>query len=128
MQNKKFATAINCIDGRVQQPVLEWAQQTLQVDYVDQITEPGADLVLSVGIAEKAQAILEKVSISVNAHNSRHVAVVGHYDCAGNPVDEATHKEQIRQAVEAIARWDLPVEVFGLWVNGEWAVELVCQK
>jgi len=34
MQNKKFATAINCIDGRVQQPVLEWAQQTLQVDYV----------------------------------------------------------------------------------------------
>lgn len=36
----KFATAINCIDGRTQLPVIEWARKKYGVDYVDMITKP----------------------------------------------------------------------------------------
>jgi len=31
----KFATAINCMDGRVQLPVINWLMENLSVDYVD---------------------------------------------------------------------------------------------
>ncbi|MGB3082317.1 MAG: carbonic anhydrase, partial [Candidatus Omnitrophota bacterium] len=44
---KSFATAINCIDGRAQKPVTEFAIRKFKVDYVDLITEPGPDKVLS---------------------------------------------------------------------------------
>ncbi len=42
-----FATAINCIDGRVQKPVMEFAISKFKVDYVVMITEPGSDKILS---------------------------------------------------------------------------------
>ncbi len=36
-----FATAINCMDGRVQLPVIAYLKSKYVVDYVDAITEPG---------------------------------------------------------------------------------------
>ena len=39
----KFATAITCIDGRVQQPIVDWMKLHTNVHYVDLITEPGPD-------------------------------------------------------------------------------------
>jgi hypothetical protein len=35
MAEGKFATAVNCMDGRTQQPVLGWAKEKFQVDYVE---------------------------------------------------------------------------------------------
>lgn len=43
----KFGTAINCIDGRVQLPVIKWLKENYYLDFVDMITEPGPDKVLS---------------------------------------------------------------------------------
>ncbi len=42
-----FATAINCMDGRVQIPAIEWLKRRHQIDYVDMITEPGPNKILS---------------------------------------------------------------------------------
>ena len=39
----KFGTAINCIDGRTQQPVIDYIKQNYAVDMVDMITFPGAN-------------------------------------------------------------------------------------
>jgi hypothetical protein len=36
----KFATAINCRDGRTQLPVIEWLKKEYGATYVDMITEP----------------------------------------------------------------------------------------
>ena len=36
----KFGTAINCIDGRTQQPVIDYIKQNYAVDIVDMITFP----------------------------------------------------------------------------------------
>ena len=120
-----FATAINCIDGRVLAPIEDWMRENLNVDYVDQVTEPGPDRVLTEAPAEVLRAIHDKVAISVQAHGSEVIAVVGHYDCAGNPVSEAEHKEQIRRSVDVVAEWDMPVRVIGLWVNSEWEVQQI---
>ena len=47
MKDKKFATAINCMDGRVQLPVINYLKDQYKIDYVDMITEPGPIKILS---------------------------------------------------------------------------------
>lgn len=37
----KFCTAINCMDGRVQLPVINYLKKHFKVNYVGSITEPG---------------------------------------------------------------------------------------
>jgi len=37
----KFATAINCMDGRTQEPIINFMRHWYRVDYVDMINEPG---------------------------------------------------------------------------------------
>jgi len=125
MTKAYFATAINCIDGRVQTPVLDWMKKFCGVDYVDLITEPGPDQVLSEGPTEKVQAIREKVMISVMAHSSEVIAVAGHDDCAANPGPKEQHLHQIQKSVEVVSGWWMPARVLGLWVNEQWQVEIV---
>ena len=125
MATEKFVTAINCIDGRAHRPVRNWLKASFDAEFVDRITEPGADKVLAGGSADVIEAIKQKVLISVNAHNSKTVAVVGHHDCAANPVSEAQHRQDIVEAMATVTSWNLPVQVVGLWVNSEWQVEVV---
>lgn len=125
MATEKFVTAINCIDGRVHIPVINWLKASFDAEFVDDITEPGADMALASGSEEVLEAIKQKVLISVNAHNSKTVAVVGHYDCAANPVSEEQHKQDVQKAVATVQSWNLPVQIIGLWVNSEWQVEVV---
>ncbi len=126
MNAKKFATAINCIDGRTQIPVIEWLKKEYKVDYVDMITEPGPDKILSEDKDSfTIQAIRRKVEISLNKHSSKIVAIAGHHDCAGNPVNKETHLKQILSAVGAIKMWNLGVDVVGLWIDENWEVHKV---
>ena len=121
----KFAAAINCIDGRVQGPVTEWMKLHAQVQYVDMITEPGVDKVISTGVVQKTGPIAEKLRISIDAHGTRVVAVVGHFDCAANPVSVEEHKVQVEDCVAIIRTWDASLRVIGLYVN-EWnAIDVV---
>ena len=86
----KFGTAINCIDGRTQQPVIDYIKQNYAVDIVDMITFPGANGIFSNELRYvEASLAKHSASISVEKHNSRIIAVVGHYDCAGNPETRA---------------------------------------
>ena len=41
MTTGKFGTAINCIDGRAQEPLIAWFKSEHGLDYVDLITEAG---------------------------------------------------------------------------------------
>lgn len=123
---KKFVTSINCIDGRVQVPVIEYIKDKYHVDYVDMITQPGVNKVLA---ESKDEFILESIKksleISVNRHDSKLVAICGHYDCAGNPVDKEEQLKQIKIAMGLIKTWHINVKVIGLWVNQDWQVEEV---
>lgn len=122
---KFFGTALNCIDGRAQVPVLEWMKSHFNIDYVDVITEPGMDKVLSQIRLLEHNRIRDKVIISINAHNSNIVAIIGHYDCAANPVSDCEHIKDIAISVNTIKSWQLPVMVVGLWVDEEFKVHMI---
>jgi carbonic anhydrase len=122
----KFATAINCMDGRVQLPVINWLRENLSVDYVDMITEPGPDRILAEGTPAAQDAIKARVLISVNKHGSETILVAAHHDCAGNPVARAQHEEHIRRSIIRIHSWKLPVKrIFGAWIGENWKVEII---
>ena len=125
MATGTFATVIDCIDGRAQRPVANWAHLNLHVNYVDVVTEPGPDKALTQGTPAQLAAIKAKVAVSINAHHSSVIILAAHHDCAGNPISEAEHKQQIAQGTQHIASWGLGVRVIGLWVNSEWGIELV---
>jgi len=124
MKNE-FGTTLNCIDGRTQLPIINWLRQNYGVDYVDSITEPGIDKILSHGQEDENERLKEKVKVSVSAHNSHVVAIVGHYGCAANPVSECEHLQEIVEATNKVKSWGLPVEVIGLWVDEFWQVHVV---
>ena len=123
---KTFGTALNCIDGRTQIPVTNWLKQNFKVDYVDLITEPGMDKVLSQGHWAEILRLRDNVIISITAHNSHVVAVAGHYDCAANPVSDYKHFQDIVASVDVVKSWRLPVRVVGLWVDAFGYVYVVC--
>ncbi|MCC5912186.1 MAG: hypothetical protein JJT76_17355 [Clostridiaceae bacterium] len=125
MSDKKFVTALNCMDGRVQYPVLKWLMENLGADYVDMITEPGVDKIFCECREELLQSVKQKISISIEKHNSNTIAIVGHHDCAGNCVCKEDHYKQVEISVSEILKCYPTVRVLGLFVNKDWAVEVI---
>jgi hypothetical protein len=123
---KSFGTALNCIDGRTQIPVTNWMKENFGVEYVDMVTEPGVDKVLSQWKLSEMIELRNKVEVSVKAHKSSVIAIVGHYDCAANPVSDEEHYSQIAESTDIVKNWDFPVKVVvGLWVDEFWCVHVV---
>jgi len=114
------------MDGRTQLPVIEWMKATFGVDYVDSITEPGPDKILFDGNSGLVESIKNRATISVQAHGSQVVALVGHGDCAGNPVPKDVHFEHVKKGMETIRSWGLPVKIIGIWLDDvDWRVEQI---
>jgi len=126
MNDGRFAAAINCMDGRTQLPVIDWAKRKYGVDYVDTITEPGPVRILAdVTDTEALESIRRRLSISVARHGSSRVAIVAHTDCAGNPVDKETQLSQLRSAAATVLSWGTGVQVDMLWLGENWRVERI---
>jgi len=119
----RFATAINCMDGRTQLPVIEYLKSKYKVDYVDAVTEAGPVKILSDKVNKAAiESIKQRVSVSINVHKSNVIAIVAHYDCAGNPADKATQLKQISKAMDTINSWNNGVLIIGLWIDEDWQI------
>lgn len=118
-----FATAVNCMDGRTQLPVIEWMKEKFGVDYVDSVTEPGPDGIIARGEPQLIDSIKTRVLISVEKHGSKAIVIVGHHDCAGNPGDKEMHLDHVRKAVEEVQSWHLKADIYGVWVGEDWTVE-----
>jgi len=122
----KFAAAINCIDGRVQKPIIEFAIKRFGVDYVDIITEPGPDKVLSENKSmDIIESIKRRVLLSIERNSSKNIIIAGHHDCKANPVEEKVHYRQIKESVDKIKEWNLEVDVYGVWVGKGWKAVLL---
>ena len=128
MDKIKFATAINCIDGRVQLPVIEWLKKNYKVDYVDMITEAGPVKVISANKHEPIDSIKKRMDISVSRHHSTLVAIVAHHDCAGNPVAKEKQHEQLLKSMDIIKKWKYNVQFVGLWVDENWKVSEIKEQ
>jgi hypothetical protein len=124
--NFKFGTAINCIDGRTQEPVINFMKKKYDIDGVDMVTFPGADGIFSVREnLDKIEIIRRSVSISIEKHHSRIIAVVGHFDCAGNPGDKEHHYAHIRKALHEVSSWNFDAQIAGYYVNDKLQIEEV---
>lgn len=122
----RFATVINCMDGRTQLPVIDFMKTKFNVDYVDVITEPGpVKVIAEQRNAFQVRSIQQRVMISQEKHGSKHLALVAHHDCAGNPVEKSKQIEQLRKSLDSIHLWGFKGSVIGLWVNENWAVQEV---
>jgi hypothetical protein len=113
----RFAVAITCIDGRFHEPAAGWLRRHSGADFVDLVTEPGADLVLADHEHPGRCQIAERLRVSLSAHHPSVIAVVGHADCAANPADACTHQRQIAGAVDEVRSWNVGIPVLGLWVD-----------
>ena len=121
-----FCTAINCMDGRVQLPVIAYLRERFNVQYVDSITEPGPNAILATQTDPHAiKSILARVRISLEHHGSIAIAVVGHHGCAGNPASEEEQADHTRDAVRTISLQFPDIAVIGLWVDENWEVSEV---
>ena len=121
-----FCTAINCMDGRVQLPVNNYLQERFGAEYVDTITEPGPNRILSdQENRATVQSIFERVDISVEHHSSVGIAVVGHEGCAGNPAPKDVKLKQMQDAIDLLRQKHQKLPIIGLWVDENWEVHEV---
>lgn len=122
-----FCTTVNCMDGRVQLPVIQFLQQRFEAEYVDSVTEPGPIKAMAADQdGAMVASIRERVDISIHKHGSTALAIVAHYDCAGNPLSKGDQLSQLDKALAYARRTWPQVTVIGLWVDEQWQVSEVC--
>jgi len=124
-----FCTAINCMDGRVQESVTHFLRARFAAQYVDMVTEPGPSRILAERVERHViGSMLNRVSISLDKHQSRGIALIAHEDCAGNPVSKEKQVEQLETSV-AFLRLHYPdAPIIALWVELSGHVEEVETK
>lgn len=120
----KFATVINCMDGRVQDPVNAWMKQRTGAEFIDVITEAGPDGIMA-STATASRLILQRLMVSRDKHQSTELALVAHHDCAGNPVSREKHLLDLARAAKIMGTWNLGMKIMLIWVDETWNVELI---
>ena len=121
----KFGTVINCTDGRVQYPVLDYLKKTSNIDFFDSANEAGPLRTLTKN-SDKCRLITlkEQIRTSLGEHGSRFIALVGHHDCTDNPGSRAFQEEQMDVSLDYLQRaFGTEITYVGLYVNEHWEVE-----
>jgi hypothetical protein len=87
------------------------------------ITEPGPIQYLAENTPTAInESIKNRLNTSITKHGSQLIAVIGHYDCAGNPVDKDTQLTQINNSIKTIKSWGYTATLIGLWIDETWTV------
>lgn len=120
MPGESFFTTVGCMDGRVQEPVLRFGQGAFGAKYGDTITEAG---LVGLLIKEENQELLvstkAKIAISLDKHHSKGIIVHGHQECAGNPVEDEVHKQDILKTAEFLRSIFPNIQVIPVFVKRE---------
>ncbi|MCK4558241.1 MAG: hypothetical protein KAV45_00555 [Calditrichia bacterium] len=118
-----FCTAVNCMDGRVQLPVINYLKERFSAKHVDMITETGPNLILAELTASMiVGSIITRIDLSIQKHLSKGIAIVGHHDCAGNPSQKEEQLSHIQESIIFLKKHFPNVEIIGLWVDQNWQV------
>ncbi len=113
-----YCTLICCMDGRFNMAVNEYIRVKYGYVYVDTITDAGP--VSKIIYQDYLKDIEDKIiQISINRHDSKHIFIVGHHDCAGCPVDDDQQKEYIRRATHLIKEDISGVRVTGIFIDDD---------
>jgi hypothetical protein len=124
-----FCTAINCIDGRIQLPVIEFLKVRFGTTYVDVLSEAGPAQLLAVRRDRRAaKLLLERLAFAIKAHDSMGIAIAAHHDCVATPADDDTQRYYVTRAVNFLAKRFNHLSVLGLWLDDGWSVHEVCSE
>jgi Putative carbonic anhydrase len=121
----RFASAVSCIDGRIQTRVIDQVMLRFGVRHVDNITAPGAVKHLAGTATDTGEFLIEHVRIAMGAHGSTEVAIVAHAACAANPVPDAKQLEQIKAATALLEECLPGATVIGLFYDPRIGFDLV---
>lgn len=120
----EFGTSIHCMDGRIQEPLINFIKRKYKIKYIDIITEPGPCRILSQNLDNSLiESIENRIEISLNKHGSKIIFISGHYDCAGNPVSKEIQVHHIIKSEEFLRLKYPNIKVVKLWINKNWEVE-----
>jgi hypothetical protein len=121
----KFGTLINCSDGRVQYPVMDYLKKSYDIEFFDAANEAGPLLTLTKKTDKcRLISLKEQIRTSLEEHNSKFIALVGHHDCTDNPGDRAFQEKQMNEALDYLQRgFGKDLTYVGLYVNENWEVE-----
>ncbi len=104
-RHKKLAVALTCADWRLHQRKVDFNRRlarTLGVDGVDINALPGPDGLLLPARAGDWETVKGWVSLLVGAHHPVSIAVVAHQKCAGHPVSDPQHDEDVVTVTQAL--------------------------
>jgi hypothetical protein len=104
-EGKKLAIAITCSDWRLHQDGVRYNKQLAEMlgaDGVDLVVVPGPDAIYKEEHAEKLKTVADAAALLAKAHNAGSIAIVGHYKCAGNPVEDQQHDEDTAAAAQTL--------------------------
>jgi hypothetical protein len=119
-----FVTSIQCMDGRIQEPIFNFIKREYDIKFVDVITEPGPCKILSQNVEKTLiNSIYNRLSISLNNHGSKIIFISGHYDCVGNPVSKDIQIEQLNKSEKILHQKFPNLKVVKLWITKYWEVK-----
>ena len=118
-----FCVAVNCMDGRVQLPVIEFLKKRFKADFVDNITEISAEQILAGETNRRqVQSIVDRIDLSMARHKPVAIAVVACEQGAGDNSDKQKQIEHLDLSVKFLKRQYSAIEVIGLCIDKNWNV------
>jgi len=105
------------MDGRTVYAVSKFFEREYGIKYVDTITDAGP-VQHCANDKELERIKYRVVEVSVGKHYSKHIAVVAHEECAGNPISKEEQLDQLQTYVDIVRGWfsdESEISVFGLW-------------
>lgn len=104
---KRLGIAVMCVDWRLHQKDVRMSEQirdALGVDVVDVVAVPGPDGFLKPTREGDQESLVKALKLLIGAHHPLAVALVGHYTCAANPVDDPVHDVDAKEMAEFLKK------------------------
>ena len=123
---KAFCASIQCLDGRIQDPIIKYFKGNHHIGYVDVINESGPCKILAESKDRiSVNSIIRRDERSIKKHSSKLIAISGHHDCAGNPCDEKIQRQQLIKSIKHLKNIYTESKIIGLWTDNEWKIKVV---
>ena len=124
--NSDYGTIINCMDGTIQLPAIDFAKKLWKVNRIDVITDVAPEKILS---EKKDQKTIERICQNIEAslcdQHTKRLAIVSHSTCDINKASDSSKKEMLQKAISYLKAKYTDIEVVGIWFDGNIKASLI---
>ena len=124
--NSDYGTIVNCLDGTIQLPAIDFAKKLWKVDRIDVITEATPEKILSEMKDQKTiERIYQNIEASICDQYTKRLAIVSHSDCDINNVSDISKKEMLYKAISYLKARYKDIEVVGIWFESNIKAKII---